>query len=156
MLPKVHNHRTSGKKAVLLGKGSLIAKIDTELAYRLIPVAPTDRHHLDMRWKGDMYVDVKFPFGVRSAAKIFNVVADALEWCIALKGVEVIYHYLDDFAVLGPPDSAQRSQTLGILKTVCREVGVPLAPKKQVVIKFLGIIIDTSQQELRLPTDKLE
>ena len=97
------------KKAVLLGKGSLIAKIDIKSAYWLIPVAPADRHYLGMRWNGDTHVDAKLPFGLRSAPKIFNAVADALEWCIASEGVEVMYHYLDDFAVLGPPDSAQCS-----------------------------------------------
>ena len=148
------------KKAVLLGKGSLIAKIDIKSAYRLILVAPADRHYLGMRWKGDTYVDAKLPFGLRSAPKIFNAVADALEWCIASEGVEVIYHYLDDFTVLGPLDSAQCSRNLGTFKTVCRELDITLASEKQAgpttVIEFLGIIIDTFQQELRLPADKLE
>ena len=148
------------KEAVLLGRGSLIAKIDIKSAYRLIPVAPEDRHYLGMNWKGKTYVDAKLPFGLRSAPKIFNAMADALEWCIASEGVEVIYHYLDDFAILGSPDSEQCSQNLEILKTVCMDLGVPLAPEKQAgpttVIEFLGITIDTSKQELRLPADKLE
>ena len=54
-----------------------------------------------MEWKGNIYVDAKLPFGLRSAPKIFIAVADALEWCLAAEGVEVVYHYLDDFAVLG-------------------------------------------------------
>ena len=163
MLPKVHNRRTSGKKSCTTRKRLL----DSQDRHKVgVPAdflsrnQVADRHRLDMRWKGDTHVDVKLPFGVRSAAKIFNAVADALEWCIASEGVEVIFYYLDDFAVLGTPDSTQCSQTLGILKTVCRELGVPLAPEKQAgpttVIEFLGIIIDTSQQELRLPADKLE
>jgi len=40
------------KKAVLLGKGSLMAKIDIKSAYRLIPVSPADQHYLGMLWKG--------------------------------------------------------------------------------------------------------
>jgi len=148
------------KKALELGKGSLIAKIDIKSAYRLIPVSPADRHYLGMLWNGNVYVDAKLPFGLRSAPKIFNAVADALEWCTASEGVEVIFHYLDDFAVLGAPESEQCSQDLGTLKRVCSELGVPLAPEKQAgpstVIEFLGIVIDTVRQELRLPLDKLE
>ena len=34
------------KKAVMLERGSLIAKIDIKAAYRLVPVAPADRHYL--------------------------------------------------------------------------------------------------------------
>ena len=45
------------------------------------------------------------------------------------------------------------------LQTVCNDLGVPLAAKKQAgpatTIEFLGIIIDTIQQELRLPEEKL-
>ena len=40
-----------------------------------------------------MYIDVKLPFFLRTAPKIFNAVADALEWCIASEGAEVIYYY---------------------------------------------------------------
>ena len=148
------------KKAVLLGRGSLIAKIDIKAAYCLIPVSPADRHYLGMRWKDKVYIDAKLPFSLRSAPKIFNAVADALEWCIASAGVEVVYHYLDDFAVPGMPETEQCSRNLGLLKAVCSDLGIPPAPEKQAgpttVIEFLGIIIDTSRQELHLPADKLE
>ena len=147
--------------AVALGWGSLIPKIGIKSAYRLVPVAPCDRHLLGMKWKGNIYVDGMLPFGLRSAPKIFTALADALEWCIAKKGVEFIYHYLNDFVVQGPrPDSEQCDQNLHILQSVCRDLGVPLAPEKQAGpttnIEFLGIIIDTVRQELCLPEDKLE
>ena len=35
-----------------LGRGALLAKIDIESAYRLIPVHPQDRHLQAMRWEG--------------------------------------------------------------------------------------------------------
>jgi len=48
----------------------------------------------------------------------------------------------------------------GDLKKVCSELGIPLAPEEQdgltPVIVFLGIIIDTIKQEMRLPEDKLQ
>ena len=142
------------QQAILLGKGSLIAKIDIKAAYRLVPVAPQQRHYLGMSWKNQIYVDGMLPFRLRSAPKIFNAVADALEWCISKEGVEWIYHYLDDFAVLGLHGTEQCAQSLHTLQTVCRELGVPLAPEKQAgpstTLEFLGITIDTVQQELRL------
>ena len=143
-----------------LGVSSLIATIDIKSAYRLIPVSPLDRRYLGMQWNGQVYVDGMLPFGLRSAPKIFNAVADALEWCIAKEGVTNIYHYLDDFATLGPPNSEECDWNLHTLQLVCKELGIPLAAEKQVgpstTIEFLGITIDTIRQELRLPGEKLE
>ena len=92
-------------QALTLGKGSLLAKIDVKSAYCLIPICPSDRMQLGMRWNNAIYVNGKLPFGLRSAPKIFNVLADGLEWCVSKEGVPYIYHYLDDFIVLGPPGS---------------------------------------------------
>ena len=50
-----------------------------------------------MQWDGNIYVDGMFPFGLRSAPKIFNALADAIEWCARQKGILHIFHYLDDF-----------------------------------------------------------
>ena len=101
------------KTAMALGQGALIAKIDIKSAYRLIPVCHHDRQWLGMKWKGLVYVDgmLPFKFGLRSASKIFNAVADALQWILLQEGVEFVFHYLDAFVVLGPPDSprCQRS-----------------------------------------------
>ena len=95
------------------------------------------------------------PLRFKIHSQIFNAVADALEWCLATEGVEALYHYLNDFAVVGPPGSEQYYQSSGLLKAICSELGIPLAPEKQAAgpsttIEFLGIITDTSWQELRL------
>ena len=146
--------------ALVLGRGAMIAKIDIKSAYRLIPVYPGDRKWLGMKWDNKIYVDGMLPFGLRSAPKIFNSVADAVEWCVAREGVEHIFHYLDDFAVVGPPDSDTCMLYLHKLKSICVELGIPLATEKQdgptPVITLLGIIIDTTKGELRLPEDKLQ
>ena len=146
--------------AAALGRGAQLAKIDIKSAYRLVPVCPGQRHWLGMQWQGRVYVDGMLPFGLRSAPKLFNAVADALEWCVAQQGAQRIYHYLDDFVVLGSPGTAECATSLNILQKVCQELGVPLAPEKQdgpaEVLTFLGIEIDTIRQELHLPEDKLQ
>ena len=113
-----------------------------------------------MKWEEKVYIDAMLPFGLRSAPKIFNAVADALKWCVIKEGVSFIYHYLDDFAVLGPPSSEECDINLQTLKSVCEDLGVPLAAEKQAgpstCIEFLGIIIDTVKQEIWLPRDKLQ
>ncbi len=82
------------------GKGALLAKLDLESAYRIVPVHPSDHWFLGMKWKGALYVDAALPFGLRSAPKIFNAVADALLWIMGFQGVPLGIHYLDDFLLV--------------------------------------------------------
>jgi hypothetical protein len=63
------------------GKGALMGKVDIKSAYRIIPVNRGDRYLLGMYWKGQYYVDLTQPFGLRSAPGIFNSVADLLNGC---------------------------------------------------------------------------
>ena len=113
------------KQAITLGKGSLIAKTDIKSAYRLIPVAPKDRLYLGMKWEGKVYFDGVLPFMLRSTPKNFNTVVDALEWCVAEEVVGIIHHYLDDFAVLGPPNLEECGVNLQNLKLVCKDWILP-------------------------------
>ena len=39
--------------------------------------------------------------------------------------VSQIYHYLDDFIVVGPPDSDQSQKDLSTLESICTTLGVP-------------------------------
>ena len=59
-----------------LGPGTLLAKIDIKSAFCLLPVHPSDRHLLAMKWNKGIYIDACLPFGLRSAPKLFNILAD--------------------------------------------------------------------------------
>ena len=141
------------------GKGALLAKVDVKSAYRLVPVHPDDRLLLAVRWKQDLFFDAMLPFGLRSAPKIFTAVADAVEWCVRQRGVRSIDHYLDDFILIGPPESNACSEALSVLEEECAQLGVTLAPEKTegptTRIRFLGIDIDTGTGYLYFPEDKL-
>ena len=143
-----------------LGPGALLAKIDIESAYRIIPVHPQDRHLQAVQWEGKVYIDPMLPFGLRSAPKIFNAVADALTWHLQQSGVQFIRHYLDDFIIVGPPDAPQCQEWLAILEHECRKLGVPIAAHKRdgptTRLVYLGIEIDTVMSQLRLPREKLQ
>ena len=58
-------------------------------------------------------------------------------WCIVSLGVNTVAHYLDDFAVMSPPDSEVT------LKAVWSKLCIPLAPEKQegpsTELTFLGL-----------------
>ena len=66
-----------------------------------------------MKWRGQYYLDLAFPFGLCSAPYIFNTVAEAVEWILVNSyKVPDLLHYLDDFVTAGPPDSPQCAQNL--------------------------------------------
>ena len=143
-----------------LGRGALLAKFDIASAYRAIPVHPIDRLLLGVRWRGDLLVDGALPFGLRSAPKLFTAVADALIWAMGRHGVVHAMHYLDDFLILGPPDSEECSRALRSSLELCDSLGFPIASHKLegpgTHLSFLGIMIDTVQGTLSLPPEKLD
>jgi len=67
--------------------GTLLAKLDLCEAYKIVPVHLEDRPHLGMQWKGKFYLDSALPFRLRSAPKIFSVVADSLLLTLHSKAV---------------------------------------------------------------------
>ena len=147
------------RKILTLGPGALLAKIDIQSAFRLIPVHPADRHLLAVEWNNKVYIDTCLPFGLRSAPKLFNVMADLLSWILHDQGVSYILHYLDDYLTIGPPNSPECHHNLLVITQTCRTLGVPLSIEKvagpAATLEFLGILLDTTRMEARLPDDKL-
>ena len=91
------------EKILELGPHTLLAKVDIKSAFRLLPVHPADRSLLAMQWDNSIYIDGCLPFGLRSASKLFNIMADLLSWIGQHRGISQILHYLDDFLLIGPP-----------------------------------------------------
>ena len=140
--------------------GALIAKLDIDAAYRMVPVHPADRLLLGMQWDGSIFVDSRLPFGLRSAPKIFSAVADALQWVFRQNGVTWVGHYLDDYITVGPPSSPVCGNNLRHMLAVCQRLGVPVAKSKCAgpasTMVFLGFEIDTIGKTVKLPTPKLQ
>ena len=143
-----------------MGRGSEMAKIDVQQAYRNVPVHPDDRHLLGMEWQGQVFVDGALPFGLRSAPLLFTALGDAIQWVAEAKGVSWLGHYIDDFVTVGEPNSGTCSENLDILKGVCKAAGMPLEEEKEegpsTAITFLGLELDTVNLVVRLPEEKLK
>ena len=141
-------------------EGHVLAKFDVQGAFRTVPVHPDDKWLLGMQWEGKVYVDKVLPFGLRSAPKLYNAVANALLWILSrFDGADGI-HYLDDFLLFGRPNSPQCAMALRRALARYETLGVPVAPGKtegpDTRLVFLGIEIDTLSMSLRLPPPKLE
>ena len=151
---------------VRLSPGTLLAKLDVKSAYRIVPVHADDRSLLGLSWEGNVYVDSALPFGLRSACKIFSAfsaLADALQWVVLNELQDprgCLYHYLDDFVCLSPPDSSVCGAVLAQLMTSCDFLGIPIAAEKlegpATCLSFLGVEIDMMTMQVHLPPGKLE
>ena len=142
------------------GKGCMMAKIDLKAAFRMVPIAAEEWDLLGLHWKGKYYVDTCLPFGLRSAPYLFNQFASALHWIMATNYAADVIHYLDDFLLAGPAGQPTCSESAETMLRVCERLGIPVALDKlegpATTITFLGITIDTTLQQLRLPPDKLQ
>ena len=142
------------------GPSALMAKFEVESAYQNIPVHPDDCFLPGMRWRGQFYVDLLLPFGLRSAPFIFNSIADMVEWILLNKHhPSNLLQYLDDFITAGPPQSSQCAYNLNMAVSVCHRLGLPLHANKCVgpatSMAILGIELDSVNQVACLPEDKL-
>lgn len=143
-----------------LGKGTFMSKTDIQSAFRIIPIHPHDWELLGMQWKGLFFFDTVLPFGLQSAPFLFNMLSDALEWIIRNKlNITGVMHILDDFFIALPPPRSHCSTALCHLLTLFTELDIPLAPGKTFTpstqLEFMGILLDSSLMEARLPDDKL-
>ena len=147
------------RQIILLGPNTQLAKIDIKSAYRVCPVHPDDRLLLGMSFQGKVYIDTALPFGMRSAPKIFNAVADALLWILKEHGVSALLHYLDDFITFGSPNTSQCSINCQIIFGICEILCIPLASDKCQgpcsLLDYLGFALDTTLMTVSLPRDKL-
>ena len=70
-----------------------------------------------------------------------------------------MFHYVDDFVILGPPNSVKCGSDLGLLMQACTELGVLVADDKtegpSPCLTILGIEVDSLAMELRLPQVKM-
>lgn len=144
-----------------IGKGALIAKVDIQEAFRIIPIAPGDRYLLGFKFNNQFYFDKCLPMGCRTSCAIFESFSKALQW-IAIHKLNIthISHILDDFIIMGPPNSDMTSLQLNAFLQMCSSCNIPIKHSKTVLpstcVTVHGIEVDTIAMQARLPRDKLQ
>ena len=143
--------------AASFSRGALLAKIDNimESAYRLVPVHPVDHPLQAMWWKNAVCVDPMLLFSFQSAPKLFNCVADALEWHVHHQGVQHIFHYQMTLLLWGQQNSVQRhySSWTGSVEDLASLS--PTTSRKVPPLVWLRFTLDTVAFQLWLPEDRL-
>ena len=97
-------------------------------------------------------------FGAKSAPFIFSRITDAVSRIMRSRGF-ICYNYLDDFITMAD-SHAKCLEAQHQLITLLRSLGFYIAWSKVTspnkVCRYLGIDIDTSVMQLRLPADKID
>ena len=145
------------------GPNTLMAKVDVQSAYRLLPMRPSDHKYLGFQFLGQVYYDLMLPMGAKISAAHWEDFGNLWEWLIS-------YHtnfqgnmcrYLDDLLLEFPPHLSlnQAQESLAEVLSLCSDIGLPLSKEKLVnpttQLTFLGIAIDSTNQTLAIPTPKL-
>ena len=128
-------------KVTALGTETLVAKLDIKSAFRIVPVHPSDRVLLGMQWQDSWYVDMVLPFGLQRYSTPLPMSSSI--WHMPKE--PSTSHYLDDYVILGQPDTDQCQKDLGRLVGLCDRLGIPLAEKAQ---------FDAITMQLSLPKHK--
>ena len=157
----IHIHRQGSGAGDPIGQGSTHGKGRPAGGLPYDPRTPP-RTGIDLAFTGKAsttYIDTRLPFGLRSAPFLFNQYAEALLRVLQNKySIPHCIHYLDDyFFAAASGDHCHHHITQFLL--ACEHLGVPVALDKlegpTTTLVFLGILVDSVRQQLRLPDDKL-
>ena len=130
-------------------------------AFRIVPSTQGTGLWLEWcAWKGEIFFDACLPFGLRSAPKIFIMVADVLQGSFQLGGTYVMGGTLLGWQCMGAPENMECQLNLDRMLLAGQRLGVHVAKAKYAgpasVIVFLGFELDSAQMIFQLPAEKVE
>ena len=147
------------------GKNCKCGKSDMSMAFRNIPMDRKSWKFLVLKCKhpisGEIYyfVDKCMPFGTSISCAIFQEFSNSVAHIVRFKTKKPLVNYLDDYffvALMKMLCDAQMSYFL----EVCRQINFPVSLEKTVwgttLLTFLGLLIDSVNQLICIPMDKLE
>lgn len=147
------------------GRGAWLMKRDLKDAFRLVPVAHSQKRLLGFTWQGQYYHENCLPFGLRTAPLLFNLFAEGLHWIFMATWTSdtsvLMEHYLDDFVIALPSTAPTALRNLVSMRwlAVLWYLGmIPNTAKDEqgTTIEILGIEIDTLRMEARLSQKRID
>ena len=153
-LPTVHSMES---RILELGQGAFLYKTDLARGYRQLRVDPMDWGYLAFQHKGQTYIDVCPPFGLRSSAMMMVRTTSAITKIHKSKGFQS-EAYIDDFGGAEKHRTDAKS-ALTTLQDLFLELGMVQADNKvcepSQVMTWLGIEFNTIAMTMTLPEKKL-
>ena len=143
-------------------------KTDVQSTFRLAPLNKNSWQWLIMKaqdpaigqWK--YFIDKCLPFGASISCAIFQRISNALKFIVERRAKvprDTITNYLDDFLFLALTILGCNALIDQFL-SICKEVRVPISMDKtqrvQVMIIFLGLMLDGKRLVISIPMEKCE
>ena len=147
------------------GKGCSIAKSDTKSAFRNLGIKSGHWRYLVMKavspidGKTYYFVDKCLPFGASISCSQFQRFSNAIKHLVQWKTGQNLVNYLDDFLVAVLMKLLCNNQIREFLH-ICHLISFPVSMEKTfwgtTRLVFLGLLIDTVNQYVCVPVDKIE
>ncbi len=157
-----------GQLLLALGQGAKFAKIDLTNAYKLIPVNPADWKYYGFRWLGMHFYESNTAFGNCTAPAEFDPLPDTINAiCKTIVNIhpQWVLRQLDDTIFAAPAYTHYAEQYYNTFRTVCNNLGVPLADLCPEHVKafapstygtVLGIEFNSVTLTWKYPNSKIE
>lgn len=152
---KLEDLRTALK---LVTKDCMMGTVDLKDAYFLLPIHKESRKYLRFSFHGKMYEFQVLPFGLNTAPFVFTKLMKPVTKLLRTAGF-LSTLYLDDWYLLGRTITECR-HNINITRKLLSSLGFLINENKSSLspstsCKFLGVIIDSENLEVRLPRDKI-
>jgi len=143
----------------LLTMDAVLASIDLQDAYHLIPVAVEHQRYLRFKWRGNLFQYTCLPFGLATAPRVFTKVMRPVMSKLRSKGNASV-QYLDDIFLIGS-NKKQCDNNIRRTKSLLCRLGFLINLKKSNLVgtkklQYLGFEFDTRDMTLSLPQSKRE
>ena len=152
------------KLCILEGIGCFAGKSDLTSAFRHLPINKKFWRYLVMKavnpqdGKTYYFFDKCLPFGAAISCALFQSFSDALSHIVCFLYGRPNINYLDDYFFVNKLRK-WCNDNLRLFLRICSNINFPVSMDKTVwgttQISFLGLMIDTVLQVVRLPLDKL-
>lgn len=136
-----------------------MAKTDIKGAFRLVPIRPEDHSLLGFIFEDSYYYDLVLTMGAGSSCRIFQRIANAINWVARNKlHITRSLQYTDDTFLVEPTEEICRKK-LELFKKMYYHIGFIIAEEKTegplTCLTFLGVELDADLRCARMPVDKL-
>ena len=147
------------------GKACYCAKSDMSMAFRNIPLNKKSWCFLILKVAHPItgqvfyFVDKCLPFGASISCVIFQEFSNSVAYLVRHRTNQPLVNYLDDyfFAAL---KKALCDRQVQIFLHICESICFPVSLEKTYwgtqLLTFLGLLIDTTNQKVCIPLEKLE
>ena len=142
-----------------------VGKSDMKSAFRNLGILPRQYCLLVMKCQSPIdgktywFTDKCLPFGGGISCSHFQRFSTAIAHLVTYRTGKIVINYLDDYLFIAYMKSACNEQ-IAVFLAICKSINFPVAMEKTVwaqqLLTFLGLLIDTINQSIGIPIEKVE